>query len=192
MVKAELRQNLLRSRMALSPQLYQEYSDRLCEHLQEFLLAHVFLGQTILAYQPHRQEPDLRRLFAQSINQSAYQWGLPRCLPQRQLAWHLWQPGEPLEHNSYGLAEPLATANPINLATTAALLIPMVGFDAEGYRLGYGGGYFDRLLASCEWQRVLKIGIAFDLALVPKIPIDSWDVPLHRIFTESGMVVDLV
>jgi 5-formyltetrahydrofolate cyclo-ligase len=186
--KAELRQELLRSRMNLSPELYQEYSDQLCGHLQKFLLAHVLPGQTILAYQPHRLEPDLQRLFTRSD----YQWGLPRCLPQRQLAWHLWRPGETLVRNSYGLAEPLATANPINLAETAALLIPMVGFDAEGYRLGYGGGYFDRLLASSEWQQVLKIGIAFDLALVPKIPIDSWDLPLQRIFTESGMVVDLV
>jgi 5-formyltetrahydrofolate cyclo-ligase len=188
MIKAELRQELLRSRMALSPELYQEYSDRLCGHLQKFLLNHVIPGQTILAYQPHRQEPDLQRLFAHSD----YQWGLPRCLPQRQLAWHLWQPGEPLVNNFYGLAEPLAEANPINPAAIAALLIPMVGFDAKGYRLGYGGGYFDRLLASSEWQQVLTIGIAFDLALVPKIPIDSWDLPLHKIFTESGMVVDLV
>jgi 5-formyltetrahydrofolate cyclo-ligase len=188
MIKTELRQDLLRSRMALSPELYHEYSDRLCEHLQKFLLDHVLPGQTVLAYQPHRQEPNLGRLFEQAY----FQWGIPRCLPQRQLAWHLWRPGEPLVKNSYGLAEPLATANPINLAATAALLIPMVGFDAQGYRLGYGGGYFDRLLASSEWQQVLKIGIAFDLALVPKIPINSWDLPLHRIFTESGMVVDLV
>jgi 5-formyltetrahydrofolate cyclo-ligase len=188
MIKSELRQELLRSRMALAPGLYQEYSDRLCGHLQKFLLNHVLSGQTILVYQPHRQEPDLRKLFAQP----SYQWGLSRCLPQRQLAWHLWRPGETLVNNSYGLAEPLATASPINPAATAALLIPMVGFDMEGYRLGYGGGYFDRLLASSEWQQVLTIGIAFDLALVPKIPIDSWDLPLHKIFTESGMVVDLV
>ncbi len=186
MVKAELRQNLLRSRMALSPELYQEYSDRLCGHLQKFLLAHVLPGQTILAYQPHRQEPDLSQLF-----HSSYQWGFPRCLPHRQLAWHLWQPGEPLLHNFYGLAEPLATANLIS-PDAATLLIPMVGFDIKGYRLGYGGGYFDRLLASSEWQHALKIGIAFDSALVPKIPIDPWDLPLHRIFTESGMVVNLV
>jgi 5-formyltetrahydrofolate cyclo-ligase len=188
MDKAKLRQDLLRSRMALSTELYQEYSDRLCGHLQKFLLANVTPGQTILAYQPHRQEPDLSRLLAQPD----YQWGLPRCLPQRQLAWHLWRPGEPLVHNSYGLAEPLVTANSIDPAVAAALLIPMVGFDAQGYRLGYGGGYFDRLLASPEWQQVLTIGIAFDLALVPKISIDPWDLPLHRIFTESGMVVDLV
>jgi 5-formyltetrahydrofolate cyclo-ligase len=196
MLKTGLRQNLLRSRMALSPKLYQEYSDRLCLHLQNFFLNNLAPGQTVLAYQPHRQEPDLRQLFRQ-LN---YQWGLPRCLPQRQLAWHLWQPGEPLVNNSYGLAEPLAIAPPIDPVSIAAgvsgaigaLLIPMVGFDAQGYRLGYGGGYFDRLLANPDWQQVLTIGIAFNLALVPKIPIDPWDLPLHRIFTESGMVVDLV
>ncbi len=186
--KADLRQDLLRSRMAIPSELYQEYSDRLCGHLQNFLLDQVRPDQTILAYQPHRQEPDLGKLFAQS----KYQWGLSRCLPQRQLAWHLWRPGEPLVRNSYGLAEPVATATPIDLAATAALLIPMVGFDAQGYRLGYGGGYFDRLLANPAWQQVLKIGIAFDVALVPKIPIDPWDLPLHKIFTESGMILDLV
>jgi 5-formyltetrahydrofolate cyclo-ligase len=188
MLKAKLRQDLLRSRMALSPELYQEYSDRLCIHLQEFLQDNLAPGQIVLAYQPHRQEPDLRRIFAQ-LN---YQWGFPRCLPQRQLAWHLWQPGEPLVNNSFGLAEPLAIMPQIDPISIAALLIPMVGFNAQGYRLGYGGGYFDRLLASPDWQQVLTIGIAFDLALVPKIPIDPWDLPLHRIFTESGMVVDLV
>jgi 5-formyltetrahydrofolate cyclo-ligase len=189
MTKAELRQELLRSRMAIPPALYQEYSDRLYGHLQKFLLDYIPPGQTILAYQPHSQEPDLGKLFQQH---NYYQWGLPRCRPQRQLVWHLWQPEEPLIRNAYGLAEPLSTATPINLAETAAMLIPMVGFDRAGYRLGYGGGYFDRLLADSAWQRVLTIGVAFDLASVPKIPTNPWDRPLHKIFTESGMVVDLV
>jgi 5-formyltetrahydrofolate cyclo-ligase len=188
MIKAELRQNLLRSRMALSPELYQEYSDRLCEHLNFFLSDHFLPGQMILAYQPHRQEPDLGRL----ITSSGYQWGLPRCLPHKKLAWHRWQPGETLLNNAYGLAQPLPTAPAIEQGENiGALLMPMLGFDRQGYRLGYGGGYFDRLLASPEWQQVLTIGIAFDLALVSKIPIDPWDLPVQKIFTESGLVVDL-
>jgi 5-formyltetrahydrofolate cyclo-ligase len=176
--------------MAVPVELYRDCSDRLCVHLQEFLQDQLTVGQTVLAYQPHRQEPDLQGLFARAD----YRWALPRCLPHRQLAWHLWQPDEALVTNSYGLAEPLATATsvePIDAGSIGALLIPMVGFDVDGYRLGYGGGYFDRLLASAGWDKILKIGIAFDLAMVPKIPIDPWDLPLPRICTQSGMVVDL-
>jgi 5-formyltetrahydrofolate cyclo-ligase len=188
MEKAILRRELLRSRMALAPDLYREYSDRLCTHLHEFLVEQIKPGQTILAYRPHRQEPDLSNLW----EHSSYCWGLPRCLPDRQLAWHYWQPLDPLAVNAYGLAEPLATASLVDLDSIAALLIPAVGFDIRGYRLGYGGGYFDRLLASPGWEKVMKIGVAFDQALITTIPTDPWDLPLHRIFTESGMVVYLV
>jgi 5-formyltetrahydrofolate cyclo-ligase len=186
--KAILRRELLRSRMALAPDLYRKYSDRLCTHLQEFLTEQVTPGQTILAYQPHRQEPDLRNLW----ENVSYRWGLPRCLPDRQLAWHYWQPSDQLAVNAYGLAEPLATASLVDLDSISVLLIPVVGFDVRGYRLGYGGGYFDRLLASPGWEKVMRIGIAFDQALIPAIPTDPWDLALHRIFTESGMVVYLV
>ncbi len=188
MNKAGLRQELLRARMALATDLHQEYSDRLCEHLANFLVDRVKIGQTVLAYQPHRQEADLSKLW----QQSGYEWGLPRCLPDRQLAWHHWQPTEPLAINSYNLAEPLTSAPLVDINSVAVLLIPVVGFDLRGYRLGYGGGYFDRLLANPLWAKVLTIGVAFDQALVAKIPTDSWDLPLQRIFTESGMVVNLV
>jgi 5-formyltetrahydrofolate cyclo-ligase len=174
--------------MSLSADLHRQYSEQLCEHVQSFLANHATSGQTVLAYQAHRQEPDLTKLFSQD----GYLWALPRCLPDRQLAWHYWQPTDQLAINSYGLSEPLATAPPVDLDSIALLLIPVLGFDRQGYRLGYGGGYFDRLLANPQWQRVVRIGVAFDQALVPNIPIDPWDIPLQGICTESGMVVNLV
>jgi 5-formyltetrahydrofolate cyclo-ligase len=177
----------MRSRMALPPALYQKYSDRLCGHLQNFLAPQITSDQTVLAYQPHRQEPDLSKLF----NSSSYSWGLPRCLPNRQLAWHCWRPGEQLAISAYGLAEPLAVSHLVAFDSIAVLLIPALGFDLQGYRLGYGGGYFDRLLSSPGWARVLTIGVAFDQALIAQIPTDPWDLPLQRICTESGMVVNL-
>jgi 5-formyltetrahydrofolate cyclo-ligase len=180
--KAELRRSLIQQRSALASGSYQQRSSLICQHLQVFLAEHS--SKTVLAYYPHRQEPDLRVLFA-NVN---YQWGLPRCLPERQLAWHHWQPGQSLITNTYGIAEPSIEAPLIELQAAMILLIPAVGFNSQGYRLGYGGGYFDRILAA--QPQIMAIGVAFDLAFVPALPIDPWDIPLTGICTETGMVVD--
>jgi 5-formyltetrahydrofolate cyclo-ligase len=180
--KAALRRLLIQQRSALSSDIYKQHSGLICQHLQSFLAGHS--QQTALAYYPHLQEPDIRLLFANSN----YRWGLPRCLPNRQLAWHCWQPGQSLISNAYGIWEPAIDAPEIELSAEMILLIPAVGFDAQGYRLGYGGGYFDRLLAS--QPQIMAIGVAFDFALVTELPIDDWDIPLAGICTEGGMVVD--
>jgi hypothetical protein len=67
-----------------------------------------------------------------------------------------------------------------------ALLIPPVGFDSQGYRLGYGGGYFDRTLAAMIPQP-LKIGLAFELSRIPTIHPQPHDVPMDFIVTEVGI-----
>jgi 5-formyltetrahydrofolate cyclo-ligase len=180
--KAALRRLLIQQRSALSSDSYQQHSGWICQHLQSFLAEQS--KQTVLAYYPHRQEPDITPLFA---NRN-YRWGLPRCLPNRQLAWHNWQPGQLLISNAYSIWEPASEAPAIDLQAEMILLIPAVGFDSQGYRLGYGGGYFDRLLAA--QPQIMAIGVAFDFALVPELPINHWDIPLVRIYTESGMVVD--
>jgi 5-formyltetrahydrofolate cyclo-ligase len=180
--KAALRRSLIKQRLAVPPDLYQQRSGLICQHLQDFLARH--RAKTVLAYCPHRQEPDIRALFADPN----YQWGLPRCLPDQQLSWHQWQPSQYLISNTYGISEPSIDAPEISLQAEMILLIPAVGFDSQGYRLGYGGGYFDRLLAT--QPQITAIGVAFDFALIPELPIDHWDIPLMRIYTESGMVVD--
>jgi 5-formyltetrahydrofolate cyclo-ligase len=181
--KALLRRDLLQQRLAMPIDLYQQHSRAICQHLQTFLTGHP--GQTVLTYYPHRQEPDVSSLWADTN----YCWGLPRCLPRGQMAWHSWQPGEPLIKNVYGIAEPSMAADLIDLQEEIILLIPAVGLDSNGYRLGYGGGYFDRFLATRS--QLITVGVAFELAVVPQLPIDKWDLPLWGICTESGMVVDL-
>jgi 5,10-methenyltetrahydrofolate synthetase len=70
--------------------------------------------------------------------------------------------------------------------TPGALLIPPIGFDAQGYRLGYGGGYFDRTLASLDPQP-LKIGVAFELSRIETIRPQPHDIPMDFIVTEAGI-----
>ncbi|MCZ0903982.1 5-formyltetrahydrofolate cyclo-ligase, partial [Microcoleus sp. HI-ES] len=66
------------------------------------------------------------------------------------------------------------------------MLGPSVGCDVRGYRLGYGGGYYDRMLSLAEWESKVTIGIIFEFALIPQLPVDPWDLPLHGICTESS------
>jgi 5-formyltetrahydrofolate cyclo-ligase len=182
--KVELRQRLLVQRQNLSNSVHAQMSQQICQHLLDFLGSNVADGQLVLAYWPHRQEADLAILF----QPSNYQWGLPRCLPDRQLAWHKWQWGDALVTNRYGLAEPPATSPLIDIAQVSTLLIPAVAIDQQGYRLGYGGGYFDRLLSSEPWQQVMTMGVVFDFAYVPALAVDEWDYPLAAVCTESGVV----
>jgi len=67
------------------------------------------------------------------------------------------------------------------------LLVPAVACDRRGYRLGYGGGFYDRLLSQPEWQQKPAIGIIFDFARLPTLPFDPWDQPLTSICTEIDL-----
>lgn len=72
----------------------------------------------------------------------------------------------------------------------AALLVPLLAFDRRGFRLGYGGGYYDRTLA--ELRRggsILAVGLAFAAQEVERVPADPWDMPLDLVATEQGVIV---
>lgn len=177
--KATLRRQLLRTRKSLSVAQWQEKSDRICTHLQALPLLRQ--AKTVLGYLSARQEPGLEPLFA-AVN---CHWGLPRCVGSS-LQWHLWQVGDPLESGAFGISEPTSTAAQISARAVDLILLPAVACDRNGYRLGYGGGFYDRLLSLPEWQAKPTIGIVFDFAYLPNLPIDPWDKKLDGICTESG------
>jgi 5-formyltetrahydrofolate cyclo-ligase len=72
-----------------------------------------------------------------------------------------------------------------DLVTPTVALLPMLGWDAAGYRLGYGGGFFDRTLASFAKKPVV-IGVSYELARIETIRPQSWDVPMDWVVTERG------
>lgn len=176
--KKQLRSKLLQTRQALSTQEWQAKSDRLCNNLAS--LAIFQKAETILAYFSFKKEPDLSSLFNRKNQQK---WGFPRCVNES-LIWHLWQEKETLKKGAYGINEPSANLPLINADEVDLILVPAVACDYQGFRLGYGAGYYDRLVSSPAWQTIPTIGIIFDFAYISEIPTDIWDQKLNYICTD--------
>jgi 5-formyltetrahydrofolate cyclo-ligase len=182
-----LRQQFLQQRNSIEIELWQTQSDLLCDRLTQ--CPQFIAAQTILAYQSCRQEPSLDRLFARADKQ----WGLPRCVVgiaspvEHELVWHRWHPSSPLFAGRYGIREPDPQAPLLLPGDIDLILVPAVAIDRHGYRLGYGGGYYDRLRADLPWRKIPTIGIVFDFAFVEQLPIDPWDLPLDAVCTELSV-----
>ena len=177
MNKKALRRHFLEQRQSLSVSQWQEKSQKLCQQLIETALFKS--SQTVLSYFSVRQEPNLNSLLSFNKN-----WGFSRCLEQA-LIWHHWQLDQPLQMGAYGILEPTSDAPLVIPQTVDLILIPAIACDRRGYRLGYGGGYYDRLFAESPWHQIPKIGIIFESAYIEKIPSDPWDIPLSSVCTEQ-------
>lgn len=176
--KTELRRSLLKTRQSMTVSEWREKSDRISSQLQTSVIFNQ--ATTILAYFSFRQEPDISPLFSDSQRR----WGFPRCVG-KSLFWHQWQPDDMLQMGNYGITEPHSEAPIINPAEVDLILVPSVACDRQGYRLGYGGGYYDRLLSSPAWTKIPTIGIVFDFAYFSQLPFDNWDKPLQGVVTET-------
>lgn len=96
--------------------------------------------------------------------------------------------------NRFGIPEPVVERwQLVGAASLDAVLVPLVGFDSAGNRLGMGGGFYDRTLAfrhhRSHWRKPVLIGVAFEVQRVPSLVRNPWDVPLDYTVTESGWVV---
>ncbi len=142
-------------------------------------LAHMHVG----FYWPCRGECDLR-ILAQSLHLEGARLALPVVEQKaRPLLFRPWRPGTRMVPGVWSIPVPAQG----DAVTPEALLIPLVGFDARGYRLGHGGGYYDRTLAAMA-RKPLAVGIGFEISRLASIHPQAHDVPMDVIVTERGAV----
>jgi 5-formyltetrahydrofolate cyclo-ligase len=104
------------------------------------------------------------------------------------LAFRAWQPGDPLVPGPFSISQPAAAAPTLDPAQFDVVLLPLLGFDERGVRLGSGAGYYDRAFAFRRRQAPPPrlVGIAFETQRFERLPRDPWDVTLDAVVTESG------
>ena len=176
---------MLEQRLALSADECARLSTMLCSHLREGFPQ--LAGMRVAFCWPVKNEPDLRPLLATWM--TAKNTGFCALLPvvveeNAPLAFRGWTEETALVADRYGIPTPVDG----DFVQPEALLLPLNAFDAAGYRLGYGGGYFDRTLAARGRQgvRPLTIGVGYELARVDSIHPEPHDQPLDAIVTEAG------
>jgi 5,10-methenyltetrahydrofolate synthetase len=155
-------------------------------HLQEVL--RVWLAtrpdDAIGAYWPIKGEFDaLPALYRWTEAHERRRIGLPVVHREtKQLRFHLWYPGCAMEEDAYGIPKPKDTPS----FEPTLLLVPCVGYGPRGIRLGYGGGFYDRTLATLQ-PRPYTVGLAYSHGHVPWLSGEAHDVPLDAILNEDGV-----
>lgn len=178
-----LRRQFIERRMALSVDECAKLSASVCAHLRKNFpqLAQMRVGFCW----PVKNEPDLRPLLTAWL--VAGDPGFAALLPvvvasDSPLAFRAWTPGSRLLLDRYGIPTPQSG----EFLLPQALLLPVNAFDAAGYRIGYGGGFFDRTLAALQ-PAPLSIGVGFELARVASIRPQPHDIRLDAMVSEAGV-----
>ncbi len=174
--KPQLRRMLKERRRAIDHATKLAWDDRIGARVLAWWQANP--GSVLGVYWPLAGEPDLRPAYAE-LAEAGVRLALPVVLARdAALGFAEWVPGEATVADSLGVAVP---AELRMVERPDALLVPCLGFDARGYRLGYGGGFYDRTLAAEPRPRTLGIAYAFQLAT---FEIGEYDIPLDAMVTE--------
>ena len=177
--KAE-RARLIAARVALAPSVLDSWRRRMDVTLERSFPG---LARCRLAFcWPIKGEYDARHL-ARTLRSRGALTALPVVVaPGTALIFREWHPGVRLERGALDIPYPVGSEEVV----PDAVLLPMNGWDRQGYRLGYGAGFFDRTLASLA-KKPLTVGISYELAKLDTIHPQSWDLPMDYVVTEKGV-----
>ncbi len=173
------RPELIARRLALPPGERITASDHITVRLKALLAARP--GRLIGMYWPFKGEYDPRPL-ARDLHQSGVALALPVVVGKAQpLVFRPWWPGAPMARGVWDIPVP-AGGEPVQPDT---LLVPLVGFDDAGYRLGYGGGFYDRTIAAMQ-PRPRTVGIGFACGRLPTVYPQPYDIRMDQVVTDAS------
>jgi 5-formyltetrahydrofolate cyclo-ligase len=187
--RRELRQRLAEQRRALPPPVRIAAAQglrRSLEHLPEYLT-----DARVAGYWASHGELPLN-LVIPPLATRGQQFLLPVIGRNKQLRFAPWQSGEEVQPNRYGIPEPVAQDELLEPFQLDLVLVPLLGFDRRGHRLGYGGGWYDRSFAFLNEQvrptEPLLVGIGYAFQELAQVDEQAWDVPLDFVATERELI----
>ena len=174
------RERLIAARLAINPEMLDAWRRRMDGYLERSFPG--LAGRRLAFCWPIKGEYDARHL-ARTLRARGALTALPVVVaPRMPLIFREWHPGIHLATGPLDIPYPVDSAQ----VTPEAVLLPMNGWDAQGYRLGYGAGFFDRTLASLA-KKPLVIGVTYELAKMDTIHPQPWDIPVDYVVTERGV-----
>ena len=180
MNKSQIRNKTLKIRKKLFDKDLKIDSDKFISFLKKNRLNLKNFG----GYYPSNYEIDDLAIL-DLLEKKNFKVSLPIIKKDNQMNFCSWSRGDPLRVNKYGIPEPVSS----KIFYPDILLVPLVAYDNNLNRLGYGGGYYDRYIEKLEkFKKVIKIGLAFSFQKISSIPINQYDKRLDFIVTEKEIL----
>ena len=177
MNKSEIRKKILKLRKQNSSQNLNINF----HHILRILKKEKVKGKIIGGYYPFNYEIDVMKVLNKFEKQN-YIITLPKIKKNSQMDFFYWSTNDPLVVNKYGIPEPTST----KIKYPNILLVPLVAFDSNLNRVGYGGGFYDRYIKRIKKnQKIITIGLAYSFQKIKKIPVNKYDNKLDFIITEK-------
>ena len=178
--RKETRQRLVAARVAVAAPQVEAWRRRIDGFLERSFPG--LAGARVAFCWPIKNEYDARHL-ARRLRERGAVTALPVVVaPRTPLAFREWHPGVELAVGALDIPYPVGSRDLV----PQAVLLPMNGWDQNGYRLGYGAGFFDRTLASLD-KKPVTIGVSYELARLDTIYPQAWDIPMDYVVTERGV-----
>ncbi len=175
---------MIKERNSLSREQIKKLSGMIEENLHK--LECIKQAEFIMAYYPHRNEPDILGLIHKLIDMKKTIY-LPCVTGEWNIKPGHYTSGCDMKKNVYGIPEPFVVKENNN-ENPEVILVPGIAFDEKLYRLGFGAGYYDRFLDSIE---AIKIGVCYDFQIVRQIETKQHDVPVDLLVTEKRKIGDM-